>query len=97
VVGGPDLPPRAACFAVAAALATGCALVADVPVVPDGLRRPALLAMAGILSLRSALGFVGMTALLSPGSDSAQFRRLDRRLYALLCLGLALGSLAARR
>ncbi len=79
------------------ALAAGSALVSDFPAVPAKLRRRALLAMAGIFTLRSAHGFVGMTKLVSLGRDSEQFRHLDRRLYAPVCLGLADGSLGARR
>lgn len=96
VVGGPSVPPPAACFAVAGALATGSALVADVAPVPRGVRRTALLGMAGILAGRSLLGFAGRTAVVSPASRSATFVRLDRWCYAPLCLALAGGSLVAR-
>ncbi len=96
VVGGRVVPPPAACFAVAGALAIGAALVADVAPVPRGARRAALLGMAGILGTRSVLGFAGRTAVVSPGSTSETFVRLDRRYFAPLCLALALGSLAAR-
>ena len=96
VVGSPSVPPPGACFAVAAALASGAALVADVAPVPRGLRRTALLVMAGILGTRSALGFTGRTTVVSSGATSATFTRLDRRFFAPLCLALAVGTLVAR-
>jgi hypothetical protein len=96
VVGGRGVPPPAACFAVAGALATGAALVADVAPVPREARRTALLGMAGLLGTRSVLGFAGRTAVVSPDSTSETFVRLDRRYFAPLCLALAVGSLVAR-
>jgi hypothetical protein len=97
VVGTAAVPPPIACFAVAGALATGAALVADVAPVAPGVRQPALGVMAGVFGLRGALGFLGKTDVVSPGSNSERFLRLDRRLYAPLCLALFLGTLAASR
>jgi hypothetical protein len=97
VIGRQQVPGPGACYAVAAALGVGAALVGGVPGVSHDRRRAGLLGMAGVLGLRGALGLVGMTDLLSPGSTSERFRRLDRRVYSPLCLALAAGSLAARR
>jgi hypothetical protein len=52
----------------------------------------------GVLAARGILGLAGMTHLISPRSSSPRFRRLDRRVYAPLCLTLAaLAAPAARR
>jgi hypothetical protein len=95
VVGTDRVPGPAACYAVAGALAAGCVLVLDAPWLPPSLRRVGLLGMAGVFFGRGALGLAGRTNLVAPGSESPRFRRLDRRLYSPLCIGLALGSLAA--
>jgi hypothetical protein len=95
VVGTTDVPPPGACFLVAGALTTGSMLVSDVALTPLWFRRTALLGMAGILGTRGVLGLAGKTALISPGSDSVRFVRLDRRIYGPLCLGLSIGSLVA--
>jgi hypothetical protein len=42
-----------------------------------------------VLAVRGTLGLAGMTHVLSPGSTSARFRTLDRRVYSPLCLALA--------
>ena len=86
-----------ACFTVAGALATGAVLVANVIPVPPPMRRFFLCGMGTLFGFRSALGFLGKTALVSPGSDSERFVRLDRRLYAPICLALAIGSLVSTR
>ena len=95
VVGAAAVPPPAACFGVAGALAACAALVADVAPVSPGLRRSGLGVMAAVFGLRGGLGLLGETGLVSPGSNSERFRRLDRRLYAPLCLALSAGSLAS--
>ncbi len=97
VVGTSLVPPPPACFAVAGALATGAVLAAPVVPIPPGVRRPALRVMAGVFGLRGALGLMGRTDLVSRGSNSERFLRLDRRLYAPLCLALSLGAWAASR
>jgi hypothetical protein len=95
VVGSSLVPPPMACFAVAGALGTGAALVGNVMPIPPSTRRISLLGMAAIFGVRSALGFSGKTALVSPGSDSETFVRLDRRIYAPICLGLSIGSVVS--
>jgi len=95
VVGTTEVPPAAACFMVAGALMSGAILVADDSCIPRSPRRVGLLGMAGILSLRGALGLTGRTTLISPGSDSERFVHLDRNIYGPLCLALSMGSLAA--
>ena len=52
--------------------------------------------MAGVFGTRAAVGWAGKTDLVSPGSNSARFRRLDKRLYSPLCAALAAGSVSAR-
>ena len=50
-----------------------------------------------VLCLRGSLGLGGRTDILSPGSASQRFRRLDRTIYSPLCLGLAALALPAVR
>jgi hypothetical protein len=95
VIGSPLVPPASACFAVAGALATGAALVTDVIPVRPRLRRAALVGMAGVFAARGVLGFWGKTAMVSPGSRSDRFVRLDRRIYAPVCLGVSIGSVVS--
>jgi hypothetical protein len=95
VVGSSRVPPPAACFAVAGALATGAGLVANVIPLPPPVRRSSLLGMAAVFGVRSALGFSGQTAFVSPGSVSMRFVRLDRRIYAPICLGLSIGTIVS--
>jgi hypothetical protein len=97
LVGTTVVPPPMSCFVVAGALAAGAALAANVaPVAPD-LRQSVLGVMAGVFGLRGALGLLGKTDVVSPGGNSERFLRLDRRLYAPLCLALSVGTLAASR
>jgi len=97
VVGARRVPSSSACYAVAGALGAAAALVQGVPRLAPRPRRVGLLGVAGVLGLRGVLGLAGRTGLASPGSESPRFRRLDRRLYAPLCVALALGALDARR
>ena len=95
VVGARVVPSRGACLAVAAALAVAGALVAGAPVVPRRLRPLGIASVAVVLGFRGAVGLAGRTDLLSPGSSSDRFRRLDRRYYSPLCLALAAGALTS--
>ncbi len=97
VVGTTAVPPPMACFAVAGALAAGATLAAPARPFAPGVRPFALRVMAGVFGLRGVLGLLGKTDVLSPGSNSERFRRLDRRVYAPLCLALSLGAWAASR
>lgn len=97
VVGTTAVPSPQACIAVAGSLATGAALVANVVPVMPRLQRSALGVMAAVFALRGGLGLVGKTGLVSPGSNSERFLRLDRRVYAPLCLALSFGCGAASR
>ena len=97
VVGTTAVPPAPACVAVAGALAAGAALVANAIPVASGLRRSALGVMACVFGLRGGLGLMGRTDMVSRGSHSERFLRLDRRVYAPLCVALALGCGAASR
>ncbi len=96
VIGQTTVPSSRACFFVASLLAAGAALVLNHLPMPKWFRRWALTLMAAVLAIRSVAGFGAKTSLLSKGSDSARFRRLDHQLYAPLCLLLAIGSLSAR-
>jgi len=97
VIGRRSTPPPSACFAVAGALTAAASLVADVPRLPRHLQRLGVTGVAVVLASRAALGFSGRTDVVSPGSASPRFRRLDRRCYAPLCLVLAAGALSSRR
>jgi hypothetical protein len=95
VVGTSIVPGPLPCFGVAAALLVAASAVQNRPQWP---RRPRLLALAGIAGIlggRGLLGLAGKTSVVAPGSNGARFRRLDRRIYAPLCLGLAAGVLSA--
>jgi hypothetical protein len=49
--------------------------------------------MAVVFGVRSVLGFLGATALVSPGSTSPTFRQRDRAIYSPLTLALAFAAL----
>jgi hypothetical protein len=91
VVGTSDVPPLAACMAVAAALTLAAVLVTGVTPLPKPIRTIALRIAATVLATRGLAGAFGRASTLSPGSDSPTFQRLDRRIYAPLCLWLAAG------
>lgn len=97
VVGAADVPPPAACNAVAAALVTAAALTLDIPVGSAAVRRVGRAGVASVLAARGVLGLAGRTDVMSPGSSSARFRGLDRRVYAPLTLALSAGVVAADR
>jgi hypothetical protein len=96
VVGSARAPSPAACYTVAAVLGGAAALV----VTPCRGRwhRRLLAAMATVIGVRAAFGFAGRTDRLVAGSNSAAFRRNDRRFFAPLCALLASGvATSARR
>jgi len=93
VVGSRRMPSPASCFAVATALVAAAGLVELSPTVP--VARVGALGVATVLGVRGTLGLAGRTDLVSPGSTSTRFRRLDRRLYSPLCLALSAGALEA--
>jgi hypothetical protein len=82
---------------VAGALTVAATLVADVPRLPRAVQHLGVTGVAVVLATRGALGLVGRTDVVSPGSASSRFRRLDRRMYSPLCLALAVGALRSRR
>ena len=94
---GGSVPPPGACLVVALLLASSSALVAGRPRRAAPLRRAGALCVAGVLGLRGSCGLVGRTDLLSPGSTSPGFRRLDRRYYSPLCLALAAAAMSSAR
>jgi hypothetical protein len=97
VVGRGSVPGPLPCAGVAAALLLAASAVEDWPRWSPPRRRLALAGVSGVLGLRGALGLAGKTSVIAPGSDGPRFRRLDRRFYAPLCLGLAVGAFRARR
>jgi len=76
---------------VAAALFAASALVADAPVAPLRVRLIGRRVVGCVLAVRGIAGLLGRTDVLSPGSSSPRFRRLDRRYFSPLCLALAAG------
>lgn len=98
VVGTEDVPPPAACFAVAGALGLAAALVGGRPRRVASLRRVGAGGVVAVLAARGVIGVFGLTDLISTGSTSPRFRGLDRRYYGPLCLSLsALSAPAIRR
>jgi hypothetical protein len=63
-------------------LAAASALVAGLPTRSSWIRRGGVCTVATALGGRAALGFAGKTDVVSPGSTSAHFRRIDRRYYS---------------
>jgi Protein of unknown function (DUF3995) len=92
VVGRSATPSPAACFGIAGLLATAGALVVGLPSRRSWVRRAGVCTVAGVLGSRAALGFAGRTDLVSPGSVSPSFKRIDRRVFSPLCLALAIGA-----
>ncbi len=82
-------PSPAACLAVTGLLTTAATFVAGRPHRIPWLSRIGSAGVVAVLTGRGALGLAGRTDILSPGSVSERFRRLDRRCYSPLCLALA--------
>lgn len=80
---------------VAAALLAAAALVGGQPSLPPKLRKVGIVGVTAAMGGRGALGFLGRTDAVSPGSTSERFRVLDRRVFSPLCVALAVGSAAA--
>ncbi|MET7441019.1 DUF3995 domain-containing protein [Streptomyces sp. NPDC004082] len=99
VVGRPNPPGPTACYAVACVLGAAALVVAGRPKRSPALSRLGAAGVAGVLGVRGMAGLSGHTDLISPGSTSARFRRLDRLAYSPLCLALAAATAmtAARR
>lgn len=91
VVGTSEVPSLTACIAVASALAVAATLVIGVAPFPNRIRMVVLRFFAAGLLTRGVAGALGRTSMLSPGSDSSRFTRLDQRVYSPLCLWLAAG------
>jgi Protein of unknown function (DUF3995) len=95
VIGRREVPPPAACLAVAGLLGVAAALVSGRPRRSPWLRRTGAVAVVATLGARGTLGLAGRTDLVSPGSTSTRLGSLDRRVYSPLCLTLAGLALAA--
>jgi hypothetical protein len=87
----------AECLAVAGLLGAAAGFVAGRPRRLPALSRAGAAAVVAVLTTRGAFGLAGRTDVLVPGANSERFRALDRRVYAPLCLALALGALPAVR
>jgi hypothetical protein len=97
LIGHDRFPSPAACLAVGGGLSAAAAFVAGWPADADRPQRIGAIGVVGVLSLRGALGLTGLTHLVSRGSFSPRFRRLDRRLYGPICLTLAALAVPAGR
>jgi hypothetical protein len=95
VVGQQVTPSPAACNAVAGLLLVAAASVERAARRSSPIARVAAAGCGLVLGSRAALGFTGRTHLAVPGSESEAFRRNDRRVFAPLCLVLALGAVYA--
>jgi hypothetical protein len=94
---GEPFPSPAACLAVAALLTAGAATTAGRPHCVPRVARAGSAAVSAAFAIRGVLGLAGRTDLVSPGSASPRFRRLDRRCYAPLCLVIAATSASSVR
>ncbi|GAA2837327.1 DUF3995 domain-containing protein [Kitasatospora sp. CM 4170] len=96
VVGrGDEMPPPAACLAVAGALGAAAYLVgAEAGVLPAAgparVRRAGVRTVSAVLLARGTGGL--LVSALGLGEQSARFRRLDARYYSPLCLALGAGA-----
>ena len=97
VAGLDAVPAPPECFAVAVALTTAGALVADVLPLSVRARTTGVVGVAAILGSRGLAGVLGRTADLVPWTPSPRFVAIDRRYYGPLCLSLAAGALASLR
>lgn len=97
VIGRQATPSPAACYGVAGLLTAASALVAGLPSPRSRVRRAGVATVAVSLGARAMLGFTGTTDIVSPGSVSEQFQRMDRRVYSPLCLALAIGAASSLR
>jgi Protein of unknown function (DUF3995) len=88
-------PSAAACLAVAGLLTTAAALVDGHPRSAPALSRIGSAGVVAVLATRGGLGLARRTDLVSSGSTSERFRRLDRRIYSPFCLALAALALPA--
>ncbi|HEY8092435.1 MAG TPA: DUF3995 domain-containing protein [Acidimicrobiales bacterium] len=95
VIGRDATPSPASCNAVAAALTAAALLVGRAGTGGGRASRICAGAVATVLGVRAAFGLAGRTDVLVPGSESDRFRRLDRRVFAPLCVTLAAGAASA--
>ena len=86
VAGRAEMPPAAACLAIAGLLSVAAGLVAGVPRGAPRLRRLGATGVVAVLTARGVLGAAGLTP---QQADSATFAHWDRRLFSPLCLALA--------
>jgi hypothetical protein len=92
---GDDPPSPAACLGVAGLLAAAAGLVGGRPRRSPRVSRIGSAGVVATLTARGLLGLAGRTHVISPGSESQRFRRLDRRICSPLCLTLAALALPA--
>lgn len=94
---GGSVPSPPACVLVATLLTGASAFVAGRPRRLPRLRRLGAAGVAAALGIRGSCGLAGRTDLVSPGSTSTSFRRLDRQYYSPLCLSLAAAAVSSAR
>lgn len=92
VVGAEEFPSATASYAVGGLLLGAAAVVMDAPILPVYARRVGVAGVVAALGTRACLGFAGRTDILSPASNSARFRQMDKAVYSPLCAVLALGA-----
>jgi Protein of unknown function (DUF3995) len=92
VIGRQATPSPTSCYAIAGLLMAASALVAGLPTPRSRVRRIGVATVTAALGGRAALGFAGKTDIVSPGSVSARFTKMDKRVYSPLCLALAIGA-----
>lgn len=98
VAGSDAVPGPAACFAVAGALFGAATVVAGAAHTRAPVLRAGAAVVASAFATRALMGITGATVLVAPGgTTSERFRRLDRLVYAPLCVGIALATLPATR
>ncbi|WP_371553956.1 DUF3995 domain-containing protein [Streptomyces longwoodensis] len=95
VIRRPEAPGAVACHSVACALGAGALLVGGRPKQYPALSRLGGRWCGGRAGCAWPGRVSGRTDLLSPGSASARFRRLDRLVYSPLCLVLGASSAIA--
>ena len=97
VIGRDVTPSAGACYVVAGLLTVAGALVAGLPSPRSRVRRLGVCTVSITLAARAVLGFSGRTELVSPGSVSPRFRRMDKRYFSPLCAALAVGAATSLR
>lgn len=91
VIGRDDgsVPPASQCLIAAGLFLAAASVLAGRPARRPAVVRLGRLGVTGAFGVRGIAGLAGITHLLAPGSESARFRRMDRRVFAPFCLVIA--------